>query len=510
MTRYYLDILAETIRNNWNQPALTDFYLTEDGSAQDTSRGKAYTYGEMYAEIYRVADLLTRLGLQPSDHIAICGANSAHWVIAYLAIAKMQGVSVTIMHSLQPDEIARLVDFSDAKALFVDADIWEELNEESLPQIQCVIALEDWTILKGEKISLPIREKSEIGFPQSEPNSLAMICFTSGTTSRPKGVMLSYSRISNLTNLEYIPIHYDTRNTIILFLPLAHDFGLEIGCLLPLTNNTHIYIFRDYLVNFRMYNAIEIIQPKVLTIIPQMLSSLYATKGLTFYEALEKNDVQVAMSGAKIDAKLETQCCNYAFPLSIVYGGTEMGFVSISPYKQHKIGSCGKIIKNVSIALENGEILVKGENVMLGYYNDTEATAQKIDTDGWLHTGDKGHLDADGYLYVEGRLEQDIIVLPNGEKIRPDNIERLIDAMPEVKESIVIAREGKLIAIVVPTDKEISNIQSPMSNGAALCFNILHQINPLLPLYSQLDKVELSDSPLARTEKQTLKRYLYK
>ena len=152
MTRNYLDILAETIRNNWNQPALTDFFLAEDGKSQDTSRGNHYTYGEMYAEIVRVADLLTVLGLQKGDHIAICGTNSAHWVIAYLAIAKIQGVSVTIMHSLQPDEIARLVDFSDAKALFVDAELWEELKEQSLPQVESVINLEDWGMLRGGQI----------------------------------------------------------------------------------------------------------------------------------------------------------------------------------------------------------------------------------------------------------------------------------------------------------------------------------------------------------------------
>ena len=150
MTENYLDILVRTIRENWDQPALTDFYLTEDGTAQDTSRGNRYTYGEMYAEICRVAELLTALGLQKGDHIAICGANSAHWVIAYLAIAKMQGVSVTVMHSLMPDEIANLVAFSDAKALFTDPDLWSELSpmyRPSLGDLSAVLSLADWTLL---------------------------------------------------------------------------------------------------------------------------------------------------------------------------------------------------------------------------------------------------------------------------------------------------------------------------------------------------------------------------
>ena len=151
----------------------------------------------------------------------------------------------------------------------------------------------------------------------------------------------------------------------------------------------------------------------------------------------------------------------------------------------------------------SGEILVKGENVMLGYYKDPETTAQKIDKDGWLHTGDKGHLDEDGYLYVEGRLEQDIIVLPNGENIRPDNIEALINALPEVKESIVFARDGKLVAIVIRD-------QSSVVSEADFRRKILRQINPQLPLFSQLYDVEITDQPLARTEKQTIKRYLYR
>lgn len=160
MAENYLNILADTIRNNWDAPALTDFYLTEDGSAQDTSRGNRYTYGEMYAEICRVANLLTSLGLQKGDHIAICGANSAHWVIAYLAIAKMQGVSVTVMHTLMPDEIVHLVAFSDAKALFADEEIWRELppsfQGRDGDRLSSVISLADWSILRGEKYKSPI------------------------------------------------------------------------------------------------------------------------------------------------------------------------------------------------------------------------------------------------------------------------------------------------------------------------------------------------------------------
>ena len=205
-------------------------------------------------------------------------------------------------------------------------------------------------------------------------------------------------------------------------------------------------------------------------------------------------------------------------PISIGYGMTETGpLISYSVCSEYKFGTCGKIVSGMNCRISPaGEILVKGENVMLGYYKDPEATARKIDSDGWLHTGDKGHLDEDGYLYVEGRLEQDIIVLPNGENIRPDNIESLINALPEVSESIVLARDGHLVAIVVPSSETSetretsasseSSASSPSSSHRRM---ILRAVNPSLPLFSQLYDVEITDQPLARTEKQTLKRYLY-
>ena len=508
MTDNYLSILAETIRANWDAPALTDFYLTEDGLAQDTSRGNHYTYGEMYAEICRVADLLTSLGLQKGDHIAICGANSAHWVIAYLAIAKMQGVSVTVMHTLMPDEIARLVDFSDAKALFVDVDLWAELAPLHRPymgDLSSVISLADWSILRGEKntnYKLQITN-GEIGFSPVEPDSLAMICFTSGTTNSQKGIMLSYGNISN--NVKNITEGYpdDDVKVFLSVLPMAHMFGLITEIFAQLLKGKHVYILANITIE-KLYNAIKIVQPYALRLIPFFASSLVRFHGGT---SLLKTCKQIYIGGSLFDKQIEQELLEAEIPISIGYGQSEAGpMISYSVCSEYKFGTCGKIVSGMTARISPaGEILVKGENVMLGYYKDPEATARKIDSDGWLHTGDKGHLDEDGYLYVEGRLEQDIIVLPNGENIRPDNIESLINALPEVSESIVLARDGKLVAIAVP---QISNIKSQISN-ADLRRMIMRNVNPQLPLYSQLYDVEIIDTPLAKTEKQTIKRYLY-
>lgn len=513
MTRNYLSILAETIRNNWDQPALTDFYLTEDGSAQDTSRGNHYTYGEMYAEICRVAELLTSLGLQKGDHIAICGANSAHWVIAYLAIAKMQGVSVTVMHTLMPDEIARLVDFSDAKALFTDEDIWGGLassNRSCMGGLSSVISLSNWSLLEGRSDRAMTerrpREDRDISFPQSSPDDLAMICFTSGTSGMPKGVMHSYRSISGGVKGSINTLPSVTRRNYMSILPLAHIFGL-VGDIDHLINAHNIVYVRAFSPK-DLLGVLFKTSPYIFVTVPKVLERLLAIRP-DLLEIFRKIGIEgITCGGSSLNSNLEDVLVKNKFPLVSLYGTTEGMIFSGSKYHEYKSQSCGKIVSGMTARISlSGEILVKGENVMLGYYKDPEATAAKIDSDGWLHTGDKGHLDEDGYLYVEGRLEQDIIVLPNGENIRPDNIESLINALPEVSESIVLARDGKLVAIVVP-DSQMSNHKLQITN-TDLRRMIMRKVNPSLPLFSQLYDVEITDQPLARTEKQTLKRYLY-
>lgn len=505
MTENYLNILAETIRNNWDAPALTDFYLTEDGTAQDTSRGNHYTYGEMYAEICRVAELLTSLGLQKGDHIAICGANSAHWVIAYLAIAKMQGVSVTVMHTLMPDEIARLVAFSDAKALFADEEIWSDLSPIALGEgqgVRCVLSLADWSLLDGPSDRAMSerrpREDREITFPQSAPDDLATICFTSGTSGGVKGVKLCYKNINHgvSVSLKSMPDHIGKNYLSVL--PFPHIFGFIGDVIDHLVRVHHIYICTE---KHCLKEAMEIVHPYFFMTVPMYLELILMNVNHTQYDFEWVN-----LGGARISENLRKAIISSHIKYAIMYGATEcLLAANTEPSTKHILNNVGKACEGVSVRISPaGEILVKGENVMLGYYKDPEATAAKIDADGWLHTGDKGHLDEDGYLYVEGRLEQDIIVLPNGENVRPDNIEAIINALSEVKESIVLARDGKLVAIVVADHQPL-----PTRRGDDLRRTILRTVNPQLPLFSQLYDVEITDQPLARTEKQTIKRYLY-
>lgn len=507
MTEHYLDRLARTINENWDCPALTDFYLTEDGTVQDISRGNHYTYGEMYVEMLRLGELFAALGLQKGDHIAICGANSAHWAIAYLAIAAYQGVAVTILHSQSPDDIAHQIDFSDAKALFTDVDLWEELKDRNLPQVEHVISLENWKILKGKQIQIINHKFATINrdchFSIGDIDNLAMICFTSGSTSAPKGVMHSYRSICGGIDGSKATLPNERNKNYVSILPLAHIFGL-IGDIDHLLNAHHI-IHICSIHPRAIFSALMCKSPYIFVSVPQVLERLYSLCP-DFLDLFTQLGIQgITNGGARLNPEIENYIISKQFPLVSLYGTTEGMIFSGSKSTEYKAGTCGKIVEGMTAYIAtNGEILVKGENVMLGYYKDPEATARKIDKDGWLHTGDKGHLDEDGYLYVEGRLEQDIIVLPNGENIRPDNIESLINALPEVSESLVLARDGKLVAIVVSS--LIENRESKID----LRRHVLRTINPELPLYSQLYDVEITDTPLQKTEKQTIKRYLYK
>lgn len=517
MTELYLDRLARTINENWNAPALTDFYLTEDGTVQDTSRGNHYTYGEMYMEMLRLTELFKELGLQKGDHIAICGANSSHWAIAYLAIATYQGVSVTILHTQSPEDIACQIDFSDAKVLFTDEVIWEEirtfLQRDNVSKLSYIISLADWSHIFSRPIesiqSAMIKDTTSVQgqcqISHRKLDDLAMICFTSGSAGVSKGVMLSYRNVSNNVGQSYSLYPLTSNKHYLSFLPYAHMAGLIGDVLSHLVLARHLHILRGTSFVKYIKNVYDLISPYMIVCVPDLFRLVFTQKQ-TGRLLLDNNCGLIFMGGAKLDSTIEQNIIASGIPLSMIYGQTETGAsISISPYGQHRIASSGKIVEGMIARIaDNGEILVKGENVMLGYYKNPEATAKKIDKNGWLHTGDKGYLDEDGYLYVEGRLEQDMIVLPNGENIHPDNIECKINALSDVTESIVIARDGKLIAIVIP-NKEIA-----IEDRKTLRLSILKSVNAQLPFYAQLYDIEWSEEPLARTAKQTIKRYLYK
>lgn len=489
--RDYLKALSQVIQEKWDQGALTD-YSTLEGE-----NGINYTYGQLYGAMVSLCNHFAELGIRKGDHIAICGVNSASWVIAYLAIAKYQGVSVMIMHTLPSEAIAKMVLFSDAVALIADKEIIDSVSSNTLLKGIKQISLEE--LPQPKNVS-----KEEVYLQIENENDLASICFTSGSAGMPKGVMIPYKGVylGIYGIAENLPVR-ENRN-IVSFAPLAHILGFGSEVLTPLCQGSHIYFAGALLTKERLLQSIMQIRPYRVLLFPMVLTQLANAANIELLKHLSFIECCLT-GGAKITKDVAEICKQIQLPLTMGYGLTETsGLVSLIDPKKYRMGSVGKPIAAMQVRIaDNGEIIAKGENVMLGYYKDEQATREKIDTDGWLHTGDRGHLDEDGYLYVEGRLNQDMIVLPSGENIHPENIESIINAVPEVVESLVLARDGKLVALV-RKDKPVPTEQTIAERNA-----LLATVNPQLPPFSQLFGIEFISEPLQRTEKQTIKRYLY-
>lgn len=483
----YLDKLSQVIKENWDCPALTD-YSTLAGE-----QGVDYTYGQLYGAMVALCNRFNELGIQEGDHIAICGANSASWIVAYLAIARYHAVSVMIMHSLSSDAIAQMTNFSDSVAIIADKEIIQTLPVSRMPKVKHLITMEDLpkpACVHSSDVLLKIKDE----------NAVASICFTSGSEGLPKGVMIPYKGVylGIFGIAGNLPIR-ENRN-IVSFAPLAHILGIGSEVLTPLCQGSHIYFAGSILTMDIFLDCLLRIKPYRVLMFPMILNKLVESANMQLIKQLSFIECCLT-GGAKISKEVEVICQQFHFPLTMGYGLTETsGLISLTDPALYKMGSVGKPIDAMETVISpEGEILVRGENVMLGYYKDPEATAAKIDMDGWLHTGDRGHLDEEGNLYVEGRLNHDMIVLPSGENIHPENIESVLNKIDGVEESLVLNRNGKLIALVRANGE--TSIEKRNT--------ILAMVNPQLPPYAQLFGIEFILDPLARTEKRTLKRYLY-
>lgn len=505
----YLSILANVICENWDAPALSEIDLYSNSSKLH------YSYGELFGRIKWLEEYYHNIGIKKGVHIAICGHSSANWAVVYLSLLTTQHPAITIIPTLSKDDIVKQLSFSDCKLLFVDDMIWNDIQSIIPDSILDVISLADFRTIRGndkiEKYHSLNRSQVKVHWADVNIEDLAVICFSSGTTSAPKGVMLPHRSIN--ANVCY---RYDRTSTYcgknaISLLPFAHVYGQIIDVLLSLCVGMHLHIFTEFPPVESLLFGLRKIQPTTIMLVPMILENVVSklnAKGLSIDEMRRyvlnlfgSNIDLVGLGGAALSPLLDSVVSYKNGPFAICYGMTECGTrIAMAIEDMQKVGSVGPFVPTLKGQISsNGEILVRGENVMLGYYKNPEATAAKIDKDGWLHTGDRGHLDEDGFLYVEGRLNQDMIVLPSGENIHPENIESIINKIEGVEESLVLNRNGKLMALV-----RIKGETSIEKRN-----NLLAMVNPLLPPYAQLFGMEFISEPLARTEKRTIKRYLY-
>lgn len=552
MTKHYLQYLTEVMDHQWNDLALSDY-----------NENHEYTFGELAVEMLRLHVLFEQLGLKRGDKIALCGRNCANWAVAYLAIAAYEGVCVSILQDFTAEDIAHLLEHSDSELLFVGPYVWKDLQNQPLPpKIKAALSLEDWRPLyerKGSKKEKAVhvltaedwQEAFQAKYPRAiepedvyfsaDPEVLSLINYTSGSTGSPKGVMLNGRSLSNNVEIGMKMLPVEPGQRLVSMLPLAHMFGQVCELLYPLCSGTHIYFLTKSPTPSILLKAMKEVQPYLVVTVPLVIEKIYK-KNLdptlskwairTFWHmppissilrARVKSALKNAFGGklryficggAAMNPVVEKCLMDIHFPLSIGYGMTECGpLIGGNPPKYFKARSGGVPVMNMEVKIDEpnqagiGEILVKGENVMLGYYKNPDATNAAFTPDGWLRTGDLGRLDRKQNIYIKGR-NKTMFLGASGQNIYPEEIEDKLNNQEAVGESLIVEREGKLVALVFPDETLTKRITK--DEILHIMRANLEKLNHLIPSYSKVADIEVQDKPFEKTPKRSIKRFLYK
>ena len=546
MTKHYLNYLTEVMQHQWNDAALTDY--NEDHE---------YTFGGLAVEMLRLHLLFEQMGIKRGDKIALCGRNCANWAVAYLAIAAYEGVCVSILQDFTAEDITHLLEHSDSEFLFVGPYVWKDLQHQQMPpKMKAVLSLVEWQPLyeaKGQHV--PTKEeidqlfkakykheiKAEDIYFSADPEPVSLINYTSGSTGHPKGVMLNGRSLSNNVEVGMKMLPVDPGQRLVSMLPLAHMFGQVCELLYPLSSGTHIYFLTKSPTPSILLKALNDVQPYLVVTVPLVIEKIYKTKLdptlskwaiRTFWHVpgigdLLKSRVKSGLrnafggklryficGGAAMNPVVEKCLMDIHFPLSIGYGMTECGpLIGGNPPKYFKARTGGVPVMNMEVKIDQpneagiGEILVKGENVMLGYYKNEEATKAAFTEDGWLRTGDLGRLDKKKNIYIKGRCKT-MFLGASGQNIYPEEIEDKLNNQEAVGESLIVEREGKLVALVFP-DETLTK-RMTLEEIQALMKANLQKLNSLIPSYSKVADIEVQEKPFEHTPKRSIKRFLYK
>ena len=541
--RHYLSIFQQAVRNRWDKPALSDY------------RGETFTFADMATQIAKHHVLFEKVGLKPGDKVALASKNCARWAISFLAVGTYRAVAVPILPDFAPETIGELANHSESVILFTEARIWEAIDKNNTTTLKAVISVDDFSVLYAADETLaesvaaeqakmpkvyPAEQKEQVSdYKIGDIDDLAIINYTSGTTSSPKGVMLTAKNISS--NIEFalnrIPVT-DT-DKIMSMLPLAHMYGMAFEFIYPLCGGGHVYflgktptptVLMQALADIKPYILITVplvmekifknkVMPKlssplmrVLTNIPILRGVIYGKVRATLLETFGGNLRSIVLGGAAISLPVEKVMRKVRLPYTVGYGMTECApLLGYSPWESFKLGSCGRAVDNVEVRIDSddpakkvGEIQVKGDNVMQGYYKNPEATAATFTADGYLRTGDLGIIDKEGNIFIKGRSKC-MILSPNGQNIYPEEIESILNSMPHVGESLIVDRKGGLVALVA--------LQADEKCSAEELKEIMEQnrseLNTRMPAYSKITAIEIIEGGFEHTPKQSIKRFLY-
>lgn len=548
MEKSFIAFVEKSIKENWDLDALTDY------------KGATLQYKDVARKIEKLHILLAESGIKPGDKVAVCGRNSSHWGVAFLAILTYGAVAVPILHEFKADNIHNIVNHSEARLLFVGDMVWEALNEAEMPLLEGIILMTDFTLLVcrskqleyarehlnelfGKKFPRNFR-REHVAYRRDEPEELAVINYTSGTTSFSKGVMLPYRSLWSNTQFAFEVLPLKPGDKVVSMLPMAHMYGLAFEFLYEFASGCHVFFLTRMPSPKIIFQAFSEVKPHIVIAVPLIIEKIIKKNVLPKLETLKMkmllkvpiindkikaavreqmikgfggNFYEVIVGGAAFNQEVEKLLKSIDFPYTVGYGMTECGpIICYEDWKRFRMGSCGKAAPRMEVRIDSpdpqhimGEILTRGDNVMLGYYKNEEATKQIFDADGWLHTGDLGIMDEEGNVTIKGR-SKNLLLGPSGQNIYPEEIEEKLHNLPYVAESIVIQQnDNKLAALIYPDfDEAYAQGMSNKDIEVAMEENRV-TLNSELPAYSQISRIKIYPEEFEKTPKKSIKRFLY-
>ena len=545
------EIIEKCIIDNWDLDALTDY------------KGITLQYHDVARKIEKLHIMFENSGVQRGDKIALCGRNSAHWAVAFLATLTYGAVAVPILHEFTPEQIHNIVNHSEAKILFVGDIVGTQVDATKMPSLEGIINIPDYSLalsrtdkltyarehlneLYGRKFPKYFRREHVHYYHEQRPDELALINYTSGTTGFSKGVMIPYRALWGnydfAVNVLGKVIHRGDK--VISILPMAHMYGMAFEFIFEFLYGCHIYYLTRIPSPAIIAQAFADVRPQIIIAVPLVIEKIIRKK---VFPKLQTGKVRLLRNLPIINKKVEEKICEQVkqafggqfyeiiiggaafnqeveqflhrinFPYTVGYGATECApIICYSDYQSFVPGSCGRAVVHMEVKIDSsdpanipGEILARGTNVMLGYYKNEEATRQTIDNEGWYHTGDLGTMDAYGNVFIKGR-SKNMLLGPSGQNIYPEEIEDKLNSMPLVVESVVVQRDTKLVGLVYPDYEEAKNTGISLSGIEAQMKQNLQDLNLVQPAYCKLSSIEIQEKEFEKTPKKSIKRYMYK
>lgn len=544
-------LIEQSIIKNWELDALTDY------------KGATLQYRDVARKIEKLHIIFQNSGIDKGDKIAICGRNSSNWAVVFLATLTYGAVAVPILHEFMPDQVHNIVNHSEAKLLFVGDMVAPTIQEEEMPHLEGILFIPDFSVLvsRSEKLTYAREHLNEIFghkypkyfrqehvnyYKEESPEELLLINYTSGTTGFSKGVMIParalWSNYDFATGV--LGDKVSRGDNIISILPMAHMYGMMFEFLFEFLIGCHIYFLTRIPSPAIIAQAFAEVKPAVIIAVPLVIEKIIRKK---VFPKIQNNLMKLLLNMPVVSKKVNQKICEEVknafggrfyeiivggaafnqeienflhkinFPYTVGYGTTECApIIAYSDYNDFVPGSCGKAVVHMQVEIESsdpqnipGEIIVKGLNVMLGYYKNEEATNQVLDSNGWYHTGDLGIMDKDGNIFIKGR-SKNMLLGSNGQNIYPEEIEDKLNSLALVGESIVLQREEKLIALVHPDMEEAESMGFSIDDIQKVMAQNLQTLNEMMPGYSKVSDIILHEEEFEKTPKKSIKRYLYK